>query len=670
MVLKKCLNIFLLLFISILVLSQERVELQSPSGEIIIRAGIEDDSFVYGLIYKDTVRIEHAELGYVFANGDSCKKLDIHTYEERTVDEIWEPKWGQYSSIRNNYNEIYVVLNQVNSDRQIEVIFRAYDDGVAFRYKSHDATDSIVIISEETKFRFKEDMDVWWIWADYNTYEKLYKKTKLSECEHVAAPVTLKSQSGVYYSICEADIDNYSSMTLLKTDLFEFKTNLVPWADGTKVKTSGGFESPWRVILVADNPGDLIESSILYNLNEPPSKQDLDWIEPAKYVGIWWEMHLGISDWGISKNRHAATTENTIQYIDFAAKNGFDAVLIEGWNTGWEDWGKAEAFYFSTPYPDFDIDSIVRYAKSKDIEIIGHHETGGDILSYEKNIEKAFQFYQNHGIKYVKTGYAGGIKPEGESHHGQFMVNHYNKVMRTAMYYGIMLDVHEPVIPSGLARTYPNLLSFEGVRGMEWNAWSEGNPPSHTCIIPFTRGIAGPIDYTPGIFDIDFSNSLSEKKKWNDLDDGKTAVHSTLSNQIALMVVLYSPVLMAADLIDNYKNHPALEIVKEIPATWDDTKVLSSEIGEYIVIARRSGDKWFVAGITNENRRGVLINLPEFLEPDKTYDCFYIKDHLLSHYEKYPEKYLIGHKTFKSNETPDVQMKEGGGFVMIFEEKK
>ncbi|MBN2778891.1 MAG: glycoside hydrolase family 97 protein [Bacteroidales bacterium] len=664
-----CYTLFFVLIASTNFLAQEMVELSSPSGKIVLRAGIEDNKFVYGIIYNDTVRMEHCELGYVYADGDSCTKLDIHIFQERTVDEIWKPKWGQYSSIKNNFNEMSVVLNQVDSDRQIQIIFRAYDDAIAFRYKNLDSVDSITIMSEETQFGFKEDLETWWIWADYDTYEKLYNKTKLSECEHVAAPVTLKSKSGVYYCICEADIDNYSSMNLFKIDSLTFKSNLCPWSDGTKVKTKGGFESPWRVILITDNPGDLIESSTLYNLNDPPAIKELDWVKPVKYVGIWWEMHLGLSDWGMADGRHGATTENSIKYIDFAAENNFDAVLIEGWNTGWEDWGKQGAFDFVTPYSDFDIDSVVRYAKKRNIEIIGHHETGGDIISYERNLEKAFEYYKKHNIRYVKTGYAGGIIPSGESHHGQFMVNHYNKVMRTAMDYGIMLIVHEPVVPSGLARTYPNLLSFEGVRGMEWNAWSEGNPPSHTCIIPFTRGIAGPIDYTPGIFDIDLSNYIIKKKKWNSLDNGENAVHSTIANQIALMIILYSPVIMAADLVENYNNHPALNIVKMIPATWDDTKVLKSEIGEYIVIARRSGDKWFVAGITNEQERGVEINLNDFLNKNQEYDCSYITDHLLSHYEKFPEKYLMGNKVFTANESANTQMKEGGGFVMIFEPK-
>jgi alpha-glucosidase len=663
-----CALLFVLL-ISTNLFAQEVVELSSPSGKIVLRAGLEDDKFVYGIIYNDTVRMEHCELGYVFAGGDTCTQFDIQYFERTSFDETWEPRWGQYRSIRNNYNQTSVVLKQLNSERLIIVVFRAYDDGIAFRYKNLESVDSITIMSEETQFAFKEDLETWWIWADYDTYEKLYNKTKLSECEHVAAPVTLKSKSGVYYCICEADIDNYSSMNLFKTDSLTFKANLVPWADGTKVKTTGRFESPWRVVLIADDPGGLIESSTLYNLNDPPTFKELDWIKPAKYIGIWWEMHLGISDWGMADGRHGATTENTIKHIDFAAKNHFDAVLIEGWNTGWEDWGKQGAFDFVTPYSDFDIDSVVRYAKNRNIEIIGHHETGGDIISYESNLEKAFEYYKNHNIRYVKTGYAGGIIPSGESHHGQFMVNHYNKVMRTAMDYGIMLIVHEPIVPSGLARTYPNLLSFEGVRGMEWNAWSDGNPPSHTCIIPFTRGIAGPIDYTPGIFDIDFSNSIKEKKKWNSLDNGDNAVHSTIANQIALMIVLYSPVIMAADLIDNYSDHPALEIVKMIPATWDDTKVLKSEIGEYVVIARRSGKKWFVAGITNEQKRGVEINLIDFLEKDSEYNCFYIIDHLLSHYENSPETYLMGNKTIITNETTNIQMKEGGGFVMIFEQK-
>ncbi len=650
--------------------SQNVKLLKSPSDNIHLNAEIIDSRFCYSVSYNDTTLISPSHLGYVFSDNDSCVEFVVDTCIYSCHDEYWEPLWGQYSRIRNNYNEMFVKLLQPNKNRKLNIRFRTYDDGIAFRYEFPDNPNSLTIMSEETYFNFADDFDSWWIWADYNTYEKLYSKNPISECEHVAVPYTMKTESRVHLCVHEANIDNYSSMTLIKADSLCFKSNLAPWADGTKVKTNGEFVSPWRVVLITDKPGGLIESSLIYNLNEKPVEKDLSWIKPVTYIGIWWEMHLGVSEWGIAGGRHGATTENTLRYIDFAAENNIDAVLIEGWNTGWENWGKPEAFDFVTPYPDYKIKKIARYARKKGVEIIGHHETGGDIIAYENNLEKAFKFYKKLGIKYVKTGYAGPINPPEESHHGQYMINHYNKVMRTAMKYEIMLDVHEPIIPSGLSRTFPNLMSFEGVRGMEWNAWSEGNPPSHTCIIPFTRGLAGPIDYTPAIFDIDFSNSIERKKSWNILDSTKTSVHATISNQIALMLVLYSPLLMAADLIENYDQHPLFEFVKQIPPTWDDTKVLYSEIGEYIVIARRSGEKWFVAGINNDNARDIYLEYNCFLSPDLEYNMILLKDHPLAHYEENPEKYVVEEELVKFNKRTEVRMKEGGGFLIILEPKK
>ena len=363
-----------------------------------------------------------------------------------------------------------------------------------------------------------------------------------------------------------------------------------------------------------------------------------------------------------------ATTANAKRYIDFAAAHGIQGVLFEGWNTGWEQWGTPDAFDFVSPYPDFAIKEIVEYARSKNVEIIGHHETGGDILSYEKNLDSAFSFYQKLGIRIVKTGYAGPVNPPTEWHHGQYMVRHYNKVMTTAAKYHIMLDVHEPVIPSGLSRTYPNLMSFEGVRGMEWNAWSEGNPPTHSCTLPFTRGLAGPMDYTPGIFDINEDHFASKRIKWNWLDKGNTAVHSTLSNQLALMVILYSPLQMAADLIENYTDHPAFKLVEKLPATWDETRVLAAEIGQYVVIARRKGSSWFIAGITNEQPRQFEVPL-SFLDQTHTYTFLTCMDAADAHYETNPEAYLITNETHTAKDSLILSLAAGGGVLIIVEEK-
>jgi alpha-glucosidase len=463
----------------------------------------------------------------------------------------------------------------------------------------------------------------------------------------------------VYLSIHEAAIENYSTMTLKRDGEQNYKINLAPWADGTLVKTKTPMFSPWRAIIIADKPGGLIESNLITNLNDTCQIKDVSWIKPMTYVGIWWEMHLGISKW-ILGEKHGATTENAKRYIDFASKHYVKGVLIEGWNTGWENWGKKDAFDFVTPYKDFNLKEVVKYAKTKGVEIIGHHETGGDTESYEKHIEEAFAFYKMLGINIVKTGYAGPVVPVGEYHHGQCMVQHYNKVMKLAAKYKLMLDVHEPIVLSGLSRTYPNLMTAEGVRGMEWNAWSDGNPPSHTCTLPFTRGIAGPMDYTPGIFDIDLSAHSKEREKWNSLDKGNSAVHSTIANQLALMLVLYSPLQMAADLPENYEGNKAFSFIENLPTTWDETKVIDASIGEYLIIARRKENNWFVGAITNENKRELIISL-NFLENNKEYNANIYSDGNDADFETNPESLLINEMKIVSTDSVTLKLARGGG---------
>ncbi|PLW92682.1 MAG: hypothetical protein C0592_09555 [Marinilabiliales bacterium] len=455
-------------------------------------------------------------------------------------------------------------------------------------------------------------------------------------------------------------------MTLLQdpANKNRYKVNLVPAANGLNVRTQIPFYSPWRVFFFADNAADLAETMLLYNLNEPCKIENTEWIKPVNYVGIWWEMHLGISTWAMTE-RHGATTENMKAYIDFAANHGIDAVLAEGWNKGWENWGEKDAFSFTEAYPDFKLKELAEYADEKGVMIIGHHETGGDIELYERQLDSAFALYQSLGIHHVKTGYAGPT-PDGEHKHGQFMVNHYNLVMQKAAEYEISLDVHEPVMFSGLCRTYPNLMTGEGVRGMEWNAWSEGNMPSHTCIIPFTRGMAGPIDYTPGIFDIDLSAHKEDREKWNSEDRGNTAVHATLANQLALMVVLYSPMQMAADLIENYEGHEAFSFIENMPATWDESIYLDAEIGEYIVVARRSGTTWYVAAITNEEKRDIAF-IANFLNEGKTYIARMLYDSPESHYENNPEDYQILETEAQQLDGFNLKLAPGGGAIIVFE---
>lgn len=661
---------FFLYFVFLIfpIFGKNNISIESPSGNITVKTQLINNKFYYSVSNKLEQLFQLSSLGFVLKGNDSITDFNIINHESTTFNETWKPVWGQFNSINNHYNQIIIYLEDIRKKRPLEICFRVYDDGFAFRYHMPSVNSDIEILSEESHFNFTENHSCWWIWADYNTLEKVYNHTNLKQASHVAAPFTIKTNNGMYISIHEAALDDYSSMTLKldQKDSLSFKVNLVPWADGTAVKKSSSFYTPWRTVFVSPTAGGLIESSLLLNLNEPCKIEDCSWIKPINYIGIWWEMHLGVSTWGMKGGKHGATTENTKRYIDFAAKNGIQGVLIEGWNTGWENWGTKDAFDYVTPYPDFDIREVVRYAKSKGIEIIGHHETGGDIISYEKNLDSAFAFYKSIGINYVKTGYAGPVNPPTEWHHGQYMVRHYNKVMETAAKYGIILDVHEPVIPTGLGRTYPNLMTFEGVRGMEWNAWSEGNPPSHTCTLPFTRGMAGPMDYTPGIFDILEQNFAEKRVKWNDLDKGNSAVHSTICNQIALMVVLYSPLQMASDMIENYENHPAFNFVKQIPTTWDETKVLDAEIGEYVVIARRKGTKWYIAGITNDQSRTVTINL-DLLEKNKNYSLNKCVDAENAHYEKNPTAYLISQNKVTSIDQLQVKMAEGGGMIVILD---
>lgn len=644
------------------------IQINSPDQKLIIRAELIHNRLYYKLLKETEELLRPSSLGFVFSGSDSLNEVEILDSEITTVDETWKTAWGQRSEIRNNYRQLELFLKDKKKDRKFKLIFRAFNDGIAFRYEFSENPENLTILSEESRFAFAGNNDCWWIWADYYTLEKLYNHSLLSKAQHVAAPFTMVSQSGTYMSILEADLDDYAMMSLKQEagDSLCFKVNLAPWADGSAVKTSGAFKTPWRVMLIGDNAGSLLESNIVLNLNEPSLIKDISWIKPMKYIGIWWEMHLGLASWGLEGGRHGANTNNAKRYINFAAEHKISGVLFEGWNTGWENWGKPDAFDFVTPYPDFDIRTIAAYAKNKGIEIIGHHETGGDIIAYEKQLDSAFALYKSLGIHIVKTGYAGPTNPNTENHHGQYMVRHFNKVMRIAAKYQIMLDVHEPSIPSGLSRTYPNLMSFECVRGMEWNAWSEGNPPTHTCTLPFTRGLAGPMDYTPGIFDI-LENKQAEKRvKWNWQDKGISAVHSTLCNQIALMIVLYSPLQMAADLPENYEGQQAFSIIEQIPTSWDETHFVDGKIGEFLVVARRSGSKWFIAGITNEEARKITIPLG-FLKKSETYSisrCFDGKD---AHFEKNPTEYTIDKMKVTGPKSIEMPMAAGGGGVIILE---
>lgn len=638
----------------------------SPDGKLCLHVEPNSDGFLANASLLGKHLFDWSAHGYQKANKDSMR-LRYLSAEESSYYEKRKNVWGERDSAQSAYHELTLHYLDENSKVEVTYSLRAYDAGFAYRVYVHDSANANWQ-RELGRISFVDAKTVWWLWADYNTLEKSYQVTRLPDAQHVALPFTLKRTDGVCLAYEEAALDDYPMMTLRRDvlDSTSFQINLVPWADGVALRTNGVFQSPWRVVQVAETEKNLLASSLLDDLNAPCAIQDVSWIKPISFCGIWWEMHLGLSDWKYTGGRHGASTSNAKRYIDFAAANGIGGVLMEGWNTGWERWGEPDAFDFTKSYPDLDLPAVVRYARSKGVEIIGHHETGGDVVMYEKQMEKAFAYYQQLGIKYVKTGYAGPVNPPTENHHGQYMVNHMNLVMRTAAKYHLMVDAHEPVIPSGLSRTWPNLLSFEAVRGMEWNAWSEGNTPSHDCILPFTRGLAGPMDYTPGIFDVLEMSHKAERLKWNSLDKGDSRVHSTICHQLAMPMIYYTPMLMLPDLPENYSGHPLFKYLKQIPATWDETRIVAASIGEFVVIARRSGTRWFVGGISNEDARVIPVSFG-FLKDKQSHSYSLCSDGKEADFITRPLSYTIEQGKLRANDSLKIKLATGGGFFMIIE---
>lgn len=636
------------------------LELQSPDGRILVNISLSDmGSPSYSVRKIDEQIITSSRLGLILKNDAAFgKNWRLANAMRRKVDEQWKPVWGTDSLVENNYNEL--VLELTNSEgHKMNIHFRVYDDGVGFRYEipEQETLDSLIITDELTEFNVATNGTAWSIPANYESYEFLYSTSPVDSVESANTPITVKCETGTYLSIHEANLTNYAGMTLINKGNKNFECDLVPWPDGDKVKTTTPMKSPWRTVMIADKAGDLISSHLIQNLNEPSQIQDVSWIEPMKYVGIWWGMHIGAETWTLGPH-HGATTENMIRFIDFAADRSIDAVLAEGWNTGWERWGQAGAFDQTTPYADYDFEYIAKYAKAKGVRLIGHHETGGDILTYEQRLNTAMRMLAAYDIHALKTGYAGPIS-NGYYHHSQRMVNHYRKVVEAAAKYQIMLDVHEPIKPTGTSRTWPNMMTREGVRGMEWNAWSEGNPPEHHVIIPFTRGLAGPIDYTPGIFDIAYKNR-KRYVRWNSNDQGNSRVNTTLAKQLALWVTLYSPMQMASDQIDNYFDHPAFEFFEQLPARWTESKVLAAEIGDYLVMARRSGNSWLIGATTDEEERTLHISL-DFLSPELSYEATIYADDELTELDQNPTAYRITSIDVDHQTELEIKMSAGGG---------
>jgi alpha-glucosidase len=601
--------------------------------------------------------IDRSPLGFRFRDDPPLLGgLDLVGVDRSSFDETWTPVWGTASEIGNRYNEMTAHLRESEGrERAMDVVFRVFDDGVGFRYFLPEQPNLLAfdIVSEETSFRFAQEGTAWWIRNDYDSYEHLYRETPLSSVTGANTPITVRLPGGLYVSVHEANLTDYAGMTLVPEqggpNEHSLRVELVPWPDGmTRVMGRTPMATPWRTIQIADSPGALLDSNIILNLNEPCAIEDTSWIRPMKYVGIWWGMHIGKYSWHEGPD-HGATTENAMRHIDFAAEHGIGGVLIEGWNTGWNRWGARGAFDYVTPYGDFDLERVAAYAKEKGVALIGHHETGGDAEDYEARVDDAFDLYARLGVTAVKTGYAGGIYPRGQHHHGQWMVHHYRMIVKKAAERRIMLDVHEPIKDTGISRTYPNMMTREGVRGMEYNAWSEGNPPEHTTILPFTRMLSGPLDYTPGIFDLTFDEHKPDNR-----------VHGTLARQLALYVVLFSPLQMAADLPENYEGQPAFTFIERVPVTWDETRGLDSEIGDYAVVARRSGDEWFVGAITDENERFLRVKLG-FLRQGERYTASIFRDGDNAHWEFNPRPVTIEELEVRGGDSLPIRLAPGGG---------
>src|SRR5258708_7854972 len=661
---------------------------------------------LYEVTFNGKPVLLSSRLGFKL-NEDSAfyKGFQWKGMERKSVDTVWQTVWGETRTIRDHYEQFVVHLEKGGAAstekgaasplRKLDIIFRVFEDGVGFRYVFPGQPDlKYFIVSDElTQFHLAGDHKTFWIPGDYDTNEYPYTTSKLSEINNkelaekstdiavrvapdeyaVQTPLMMKSSDGLYINIHEAALVNYPAMQLhVDRASFTLSSSLVPDAVGSKAYVHAPFSTPWRTIIVSDKATEILASKMILNLNDPSKLENTDWIRPMKFVGIWWEMQTGKGTWSYSDfpdstgagggliphGRHSANTANVKRYIDFAAGNHIGGVLVEGWNTGWEDWfgnWKENVFDFVTPYPDFDVREIMDYAASKGVHLIMHNETSGSATNYERQMDTAFRYMNLWGYTSVKTGYVGKIIPRGEHHDGQWMVNHYVRVAEKAAYYRVMLDAHEPVRPTGLQRTYPNWLACEAARGNEYNAFSNGNAPEHGTILPFTRLMGGPMDYTPGIFRLKGYSGVPGRQ-----------VHTTLAKQLALYVTLYSPLQMAADLPENYEAHAdAFQFIKDVPVEWDTTRILEAEPGDYITIARKEKGKnnWYIGAITDEHSRMAALSL-NFLDKGKKYQAVIYKDAGSAHWKNNPEAYTIEKRTVDSNTQLAVQLAEGGGMAI------
>lgn len=651
---------------------------KSPDGKISLTFRLRAGQPVYAVQFVRKPVIRDSRMGFRLQDQpDLAADFKIGRVERRSQDTTWVQPWGEVAKVRDHYNELAVLLQERQAPHRVmRLVFRVFDDGVGLRYEipAQPNLTKISILDELTEFRLAGDYRAWWIKAyQPNRYEYLYQSSPVSVIDTVHTPLTLESTDGFCLSIHEANLVDYASMTLAHIGGTDLKCDLVPWSDGIKVRSQTPLQTPWRTIQIAPTAGGLLTSNLILNLNEPNRLTDISWIKPGKYIGIWWGMHLGKWSWG-SGPQHGATTANAMQYIDFAAQYGFAGVLVEGWNVEWDgDWIQNGAlFNFTQPHADFDLERVAQYAASKGVQLIGHHETGADVMNYERQLEAAFRLYQKLGVHIVKTGYVGHgrtikrIDENGnlqrEWHHGQYMVRHYRKVIETAARYQIMLDVHEPIKDTGERRTFPNMMTREGARGMEYDAWSPdgGNPPEHTTILPFTRLLGGPMDFTPGILDLFYE----EYKLHN-------RVNTTLAKQLAYYVVLYSPLQMAADLIENYAQQPAFKFICDVPTDWRDTRVLQAKIGDYVTIVRqdRKSDDWYLGSITDENPRAWSVPL-QFLSPGIQYVAEIYADAADADWKSNPLALDIFRRIVTAQTVFRIRLAPGGGLAIRFHPAK
>lgn len=652
------------------------VIVSSPDKKIVIHVN-DDKQPNYQVIFNGEQVISSSKLGLLFKNTHGFSEgFKIDSVTTNQVNTTWQLPWGERKNVIDKHNELLVTFTTPrDSANKYKVRFRAFNDGIGFRYEvpKQKGLNQVEITNELTEFSLtnaKESI-AWWIPArGWNRYEYTYNTTDVESVDRAHTPFTFKLPSGTHVSIHEAALVDYAAMTINQQRPGILKADLTPWSDGVLVKTKTNFKSPWRTIQISKDAVGLLNSNLILNLNEPNKLGDVSWVEPGKYVGIWWGMHINANTWG-SGEKHGATTSETKRYMDFAAEHGFSGVLVEGWNIGWDgDWfNNGDVFNFTKAYDDFDIEAVSKYGASKGVKLIGHHETSGNVTNYRNQMSAAYKLYQKYGVSQVKTGYVadgGNIKRiddngivRKEWHDGQFMVNEYLHSVTEAAKYKISINTHEPIKATGLRRTYPNWIAREGARGQEFNAWgTPPNPPEHTAILPFTRLLAGPMDFTPGIFDMSF----------NGLGSDSNRPQTTLAKQLALYVVLYSPIQMAADLPKNYQaNMAAFQFIKDVPTDWHNSIAIAGEVGDYVAFARqeRDGDDWFVGALTDENARELTLKL-DFLEKGRRYQAQIYRDGNEAEWVNNPYDLIIEKRNVQSTDSISLPLATSGGAAIRF----